>query len=208
MLRTASTRGTCDTRRGPHRAGASHRRDSAGGGQVSATIAVSARTPTEVKGGRVQADSRHVDLQTVAVTMSGVDSGRTELLLPVRLRSNAAYALSASVRAKGASLVSVSVTSTRATGRFVAEGAVDAIKIAEGIDSRTQTPPPEEHPERKRPSYSSTPVVLLTGPSISTAGTLSSPDNAIEVNLSLIVKASVSKEPWELELVLSAGCVE
>lgn len=177
-------------------------------GQVSATVAVSAGTPTEVNGARVRADSRQVDLQTAVITLSGADSGRAELLLPVRLRSNAAYALSASVRAKGASLASVSVTLTRASGRFVAEGAVEAIKIAEGIDARTQTPPPGGRPERKLPSYSSTPVVLLTGPGISTAGTLTSPDNAIEINLSLVVKASVSKEPWELEFVLLAGRVE
>lgn len=177
-------------------------------GQVSATVSVSVGAPTEVKGGPVRVNSRQVDLQTAVLTLSGDDTDNSELLIPVRLRSNAAFALSGSARAKGATLESVFVRATRATGRFVAAGALDAMKITEGIDSRTQTPASAERGKPTSPALGPTPVVLLTGPGISTAGALSSPDNAAEVILSLVVKASPSKRPWELEFVLSADCVK
>ncbi len=170
-------------------------------GQVSATVAVSVAPTTEINAGEVRAISRQVNPQTAVVTLSGTGGATAELLIPVRIRSNAAYELSASVKANGVSLASLSVRSPRATGRFVAAGAVDSIKITNGADFLNQTPQGEGP---LYPDYSA-PFVLLTGSSISTAGTLSSPGNAIEVTLSLTIEPPSGEQQWELEFALTAA---
>ncbi len=174
-------------------------------GQVSAAVAVSVAPGMEVKAGEVQADSRQVNLQTAVVTLSGAGGAVAKLLVPVRIRSNTAYVLSASMKSNGVSLASLSVTSPRATGRFVAAGAVDSIKMTERMDFRKQTLQSSEHNAGLLLPSHYAPIALLTGASISTAGTLSSPDNAIEVTLTLIIEPPSSRQRWEMEVVLTAA---
>jgi hypothetical protein len=90
------------------------------------------------------------------------------------------------------------VTGARATGRFVALDAVEAIDVAAAFDATDST-------QKMRPAalVFPSPATLLTGPRISLAGTSGSPHNAVEVMILAEVEASAEGERGTIELILS-----
>jgi hypothetical protein len=131
---------------------------------------------------------------------SGVSSRR--ITIPLQLRSNVGYTLSASAKLGGATLRGLCVESVRATGRHVAQGAFDAARTATCKDATAGVQTRDAN--RSAPPLSA-PAILLQGQLISLSGTNDSPFNALEVLLRLEVEPQGGTPPGSIELILSAS---
>ncbi|HEX8116785.1 MAG TPA: hypothetical protein VF521_05895 [Pyrinomonadaceae bacterium] len=165
-------------------------------GVVSSTVALSSVQGADVPGVRVTS-ARNAD-GSLTVTLSGSARELTEVRVPVHVRSNTNYTLLAATRADGADLSSLLVVEARPTGNLTATDADAALNVAAPFDGR-------RGPNNlNRPDLSS-PAELLNGPRVSAGGTLLSPDNALEVVLSVNVEPRTDAQSWTVELLLSAA---
>lgn len=167
------------------------------GGQVSGAVAVSVPEGQTLSEGATVAVA-DTDQTTVAVNISGSGGGKASVRLPLQLRSNVGYELRASFDSKDALDVRLSVASLRATGRFVHADALEAVRPGA---ARAGAPDTHLLSIQNRPS----PFAVLSGGPISTAGTFSSPDNAVEVVLSIELQPQTEGRPWSTRLTLSAA---
>ncbi|HKG58710.1 MAG TPA: hypothetical protein VKB05_02945 [Pyrinomonadaceae bacterium] len=118
---------------------------------------------------------------TVRVTLSGTDS--PVIRVPLLVRSNSGFKISAILESKPAVLTQLSVEDVRATGRLVSPQFVNTLDIKSYVD----------------PDISQ-PLLVASGPRISIGGTLHSPDNALEITLLICWKPELSREPVHLTL--------
>jgi hypothetical protein len=162
-------------------------------GQVSGVVAVSlSEVGAAGDGARVAIDG--ADGATIAVSIYGSGPHAARVRLPLQLRSNVGYSLRASFLSADALTARVSVDEVRATGKFVRAGAAEAAKRHEApgapfLTVGNRTPP----------------VVILSGPAVSKAGTLGSPGNSLEVVLSVEVGPRADAGPWSTQLTISAA---
>jgi hypothetical protein len=98
----------------------------------------------------------------VRVTLS---SAATEFRVPLLVRSNCGFKLSAILDSQSAALTDLSVLDVRPTGSLVSSEVVNAIVRPEVTLTTPQ------------------PLFVLTGPRVSLGGTLQSPNNALQVTL-------------------------
>jgi hypothetical protein len=169
-------------------------------GGVSGTVAISIPRNAEAsdKGVRVNV-GRNAD-QSLTVTIDGETRGPALVRIPVQIRSNTSYRLSAAATSSGSGLKSLSVVDARPTGNLVDALAVENLRVATafgagpGVNNLTRA---------GSPNFSS-PAELLSGPRVSLGGTLQSPQNALEVTLSLTVEPRGAGQGWTFELLLSA----
>lgn len=169
------------------------------GGQVSGAVAVSVpEGQTLSEGARVAVDD--ADPTTVAVSISGSGGGKARVRLPLQLRSNVAYDLRASFVSRDALDVRLSVAGLRATGKFVHADALEAVRpgaaLAGTQDIRSSLTTIQNQ---------QSPSAILSGAPISKAGTFSSPDNAVEVVLSIEIEPRTEGRPWSTRLTISAA---
>jgi len=101
---------------------------------------------------------------TVRVTLSGTDAKAPVVRVPLIVRSNSSFKISAAVESTMAELSQLSVIDVRATGLLVSPAAVSELEISQQLDH------------------------LLSGPRISLGGTLDSPNNALQVTLFIRLK--------------------
>lgn len=127
------------------------------------------------------------DRKTVTISCSGSGQRETTLRIPLLIRSNSGYVLSALTRTKAVS-ANVVITEARATGRFVASDALGRLDIVS-----------------VRPADLATPFSILRGTRISLAGTLDSPDNAVEVILLIDLRPEAKAETWQTQVTISAS---
>ncbi len=160
------------------------------GGQVSAVVHVSA-DEARAQGDGAEVSVTDVDAATIAVTISG-SGGEARVRLPIKLRSNVGYALLASNVSQGEIDVRLRVAEMKATGKFVHAKALE-------------TPRPGGPPSFLTLQHSAQPATILSGPPISKAGTLNSPDNAVEIVLSVEVPARADRGPWSTLLTISSA---
>src|SRR3712207_5890755 len=73
-------------------------------GQVSAVVAVSAGPPARVVKGDARVSAEAAVMRELLLSLSGPRGGETQVDIPVRLRSNAAFALIASCTTRGVTL--------------------------------------------------------------------------------------------------------
>lgn len=126
---------------------------------------------------------------TVRLTLSGSDAKSEVIRVPLLVRSNSSFKISALFESQTASLEQLMVTDVHATGNLVVPHVVN------GVDKR-----------REKDRETSLPFVVLTGPRISTGGTLVSPNNALKVTLLIHIKPqTVSGWLVHLTLVGTAG---
>jgi hypothetical protein len=170
-------------------------------GQVSGAVAVSApEAGAAGEGARVSTET--IDGATVAVTISGSGSGVARVRIPVHVRSNVGYSLRASFLSADELTARLSVAEVRATGKFVRAGAAEGAERPEASPAHSLT--------ARNPSP---PVVILSGPPVSKAGTLGSPGNALEVVLSVEIgpradaAARSTRSTWSTRLIVSAAPV-
>ena len=163
-------------------------------GQVSAALAVSAHEARAVSEG-AQVSAADVDANTIAVSISGSGGDGARVSLPLRLRSNVGYRLRASFLSPGALNVRLSVADVRATGKLVHANALAGIRLADA---------PGERAPFLSFQNASPQLAVLSGPPASKGGTFSSPDNAVEIALTIEVRPHAPKEPWSTQLTISA----
>jgi len=103
---------------------------------------------------------------TVRVTLSGTEAKSPVIRVPLLVRSNSSFKISAAVESTTAELTYLSVIDVRATGSLVSPAAVSELQVSPQLD------------------------LLLSGPRVSLGGTLDSPNNALQVTLFIRMK------PW------------
>ena len=108
---------------------------------------------------------------TVRLTLSNTDGESSEIRVPLLVRSNSGFKISAAVESQTAVLTHLSVIDVRPTGRLVSPGVVNAIAVRQEDDVDV-----------------SRPLLLLSGPRVSIGGTLDSSINALQVTLLIRMK--------------------
>jgi hypothetical protein len=173
-------------------------------GQVSEAIFVSIAPNAQLSDEILPVTYSNLDRHTVRLsipTSGSIGTGR-RISIPLQLRSNVGYTLSASANLDGATLLRrLCVESVRATGRHVANGAGNAANMAacEGATAGVHL----RSAKASAPRFSS-PANLLQGHLISLSGTSDSPFNALEVLLRLEVETQGEHPQGHVELILSA----
>jgi hypothetical protein len=173
-------------------------------GGVSETVALSSPGGTNVSADGARVTSSHNPDQSLSITLSGATRGPTRVSIPVQIRSNVGYSLLAAAKADGADLSSLSVVDARPTGDLVAADAVGTLSVEAIFDARPGNGRLTPAAGVTRPNLSSS-VRLLSGPRVSRGGTLGTPQNALEVTLSLVVAPRAGNQAWTIALLLSAA---
>ena len=138
-----------------------------------------------------------VEGNSLRVLLSGNGNGSEEIRVPLLLRSNSGYSVSARVESQSVIVHQLSVADVRATGRFVAPEAINV----------TVSPP---HDRSRMSMANNSPLdlsknfSLFSGPRISVAGTLKSPDNALEVFIVIKVTPIKQAGSWQLNMTLTS----
>jgi hypothetical protein len=132
---------------------------------VSETVTLSAQP------GNVNVASRGAN--AVEITLSGDEIIRVPLLV----RSNSNFKISAISESKTAVLSELSIEDVRATGTLVEPQIVGALHLNPQLDPDT-----------------SQPLLVLTGPRVSLGGTLTSPNNALQITVLIRLKPGSSRE--------------
>ena len=109
----------------------------------------------------------------VDVTLSGDEIIR----LPLLVRSNTGFKISATFDSTTSVLSELSVDNVRATGTLVSPQVVNALHFNPQLDLDL-----------------SEPLLVLSGPRISIGGTLHSPNNALEITLLIRLKPGLPRE--------------
>jgi len=112
----------------------------------------------------------------VSLTLSGDDQ---IVRVPLLVRSNTSFKITAFFEAQTVS--ELSVDNVRATGTLVSPQAVNALHVNPQLD-----------PDLSQP------LLVLTGPRVSLAGTRDSPNNALEITLLIRLKQERPREPIHL----------
>ncbi|HJU56217.1 MAG TPA: hypothetical protein VJ715_16665 [Pyrinomonadaceae bacterium] len=166
------------------------------GGQVSRAVFlnVAPSAPLSADNFRVTHTQANAHTVQLSISISGGEAGLVRI--PLQLRSNAGFKLSASAELSEASLSVMRVTGARGTGRLVAADAVNAATQDAATDGAHASPDAQ--------GFSST-HTLLTGPRISLAGTHDTPSNALEVTLLLEVRPQDGRQHASVELTITAS---
>jgi hypothetical protein len=150
---------------------------------VSQIVALSV-SPTLLQGA-VQIDA-HSDIRTLTLTLSGAASDALAVRVPILIRSNSGYKISALVQSQAVMSAHLAVLDARPTGMFVATDAVANLAVIPELDNRAKNGQVQTDAPNSVPLNSAS-FSVLSGPPVSRAGTLNSADNALEVTLSITV---------------------
>ncbi|HEY0377180.1 MAG TPA: hypothetical protein VGC87_09500 [Pyrinomonadaceae bacterium] len=164
------------------------------GGQVSRAVFLDVAPGAQLSADNIRVTQTQQDARTVhlSISVAGTDAGLVSV--PLQLRSNAGFRLSASAEASNAFLSTMRVTGARATGSLVAAEAVNA--------AAQEAAAGDAHASRLQFSSAHT---ILTGPRISLGGTHDTPSNALEVTLILEVRPDEGYQNSDIELTLTAS---
>ena len=162
---------------------------------VSETVALS--IPPNSRHGNVAMDVVSGG-NTVRLTLSGKGANSGVVRVPLFVRSNIGFKISASAESQTARLTQFSVLEVRATGNLVSPEATNNLEISPQFDRRRLKESVTTEDGASVPDLTS-PVVVLSGPRVSLGGTLDSSNNALEITLLLRVK-SESVRGWTVHL--------
>lgn len=146
-------------------------------GKVSGTVALSIPPNSVHNGVDVNVVSSG---STVRMTLSGTPGKSPVIRVPLLVRSNIAFRISATFESTTAELTHLSVVDVRPTGRLVSPEAVNNLEIPEQFDLQG-------------------PFVLASGPRVSLGGTLQSPNNALQLTLFIRMKPQPTRD-WLVHL--------
>jgi hypothetical protein len=156
-------------------------------GYISGTVALSVAPNASIPS-NVQMNVVNTSNSTVTIFLAGTGSQPTEVSIPVQIRSNVGFEISALLGSNGSILSNLQVDGARPTGRFVAVDAVEKLRASAFTDNRVNQSLP-----------------LLSGSRISMAGSLTSPHNAIEIMLTATIKPVAGEKSWTAEITLSSS---
>lgn len=175
-------------------------------GSVSETVILSLAPQTPLNANEATISYTRLDAQTILVSIKLSGNRGARIVIPAQIRSNVGFTLSASSKSSGSATLShaLRVTGARATGRFVAPDASEAVNAsAATFNATADAGGHARRASHSAPLFNST-ATLLTGPRISLAGMSDSPHNALEVMILAEVEASAEAERGGIELILSA----
>ena len=132
---------------------------------VSETVALSVSPTTHSNMGVMSSGN------TVHITVSGDDTESPVIRVPLLVRSNTSFKISAVFESNTAELSQISVIDVHATGSLVSRQVVDIIDVKRNIESDV-----------------SRPLLVVSGPRVSLGGTLDSPNNALQITLLISLK--------------------
>ena len=167
--------------------------------RVSETVALSVGQAFAENNVRIES---HGAGKMLGLTLSGFSTDVVAVRVPILIRSNTSYRISALVQSPAARLVNFAVIGARPTGRFAAMDAVASLHVAQELDSRSTN---GRIQTAFMPLNLSSSFSILSGPRVSLAGTLSSIDNAVEVTLLITAKPEANAGEWTLHLILTAS---
>ena len=145
---------------------------------VSEVVALSV-LPNSIQGDVVSTGN------TVRITLSGTETDAPVIRVPLLVRSNSSFKISAAAESNTAEVTQFSVTDVRATGTLVSPQAISELNVprqfdVRGLDESTSSVPNLLDPSR--------PVLVASGPRVSRGGTLASPNNALQITLLIRLK--------------------
>ena len=153
-----------------------------GAGSVTLTSSVSKTVALSVAPGFPRSD---IDASVVSsggsvrLTVSSKDADAAVIHVPLLVRSNSAFKISAAFESETAELAQLAVTDVRATGKWVSPHVVNALQTTTGASPST---------------------LVLTGPRVSLGGTLDSPQNALQITLLIRLKQEQPARGWVIHL--------
>ena len=121
---------------------------------------------------------------TVRITVSGDDTASPVIRLPLLVRSNTRFRITADFEPTNAVLRELSAIDLRPTGPWVT-------RLNSALEKKTHLDPDVSHG----------PLLVLSGPRVSFGGTLQSPNNALEATL-LIRLQPQQDRAWRIHLTL------
>ena len=113
---------------------------------------------------------------TVRVMLSSTNAEFPVIRVPLLVRSNCGFKISAVFESQTAVLTHLSVIDVRPTGRLVSPELVNALVVG-----------PEGDLDVSRP------LLVLSGPRVSLGGTLNSPDNALQITLLIRMRPQLGR---------------
>jgi len=122
---------------------------------------------------------------TVRITLSGADADAAVIRVPLLVRSNSSFKISAAVESNTAEVTQLSVVDARATGTLVSPNAVTELNVPREFDVRGLNESTSSVQNLLAPSR---PVLVASGPRVSRGGTLTSPNNALQLTLLIRLK--------------------
>jgi len=120
--------------------------------------------------------------KTLRITLSGKSP---VVRVPLLVRSNTRFSISAMLESTTAELVELSVADIHPTGRLVAPNIITGLDV------------------QRKPLDLSRPLLVARGPRVSLGGTLNSPNNALQINVLIHLKPAQSRD-WQLQLTFVA----
>lgn len=173
------------------------------GGSVSETVFLSIAPNAQTTDSETLVSYVSINARTILVSIKTSGSHTRHISVPLQIRSNAGYTLSYSASGIGTALRGLRVQEARATGKFVAIDAVEAIDVAAEFDATTATA--RMRRASQGVSHFPSAVTLLTGTRISRAGTYDSPHNAVEVALVAEIATNAAGDTQSIEFILTAS---
>ena len=135
----------------------------------------------------------------VRLTLSG--TGAPDIRVPLTIRSNSNFKISAEVESLTAELTQLSVVDVRATGALVSPEAVSDLKVAQEFDRRGLG-----EAAATSPLDISRPLFVLSGRRASLGGTLDSPNNALQVTFLIRINPQTA-QGWVVNLTFAGTAV-
>jgi len=170
-------------------------------GQVSLNGAVSETVVLSVlpgfSAGKVDAEVVRSG-NSLRLTLTSVDAEAPIIRVPLLVRSNTGFRISAVFESDNATLAQLSVIDVYPTGKLVSSRAINLINLTPRFNLRDV-----DKVSRTAHVSVSQPVLVLSGPRISLGGTLDSPNNALQVTL-LIRLQPQPAQTWVIHLTFVA----
>lgn len=129
---------------------------------------------------------------TVRITVTSANSKDPVIRVPLLIRSNSSFKISAAVESTTASLSQLAITDVRATGTLVSPTAITGLNI------------PEHRFNEPDPLDTSEPMIVVSGPRVSLGGTLVSPNNALQITVLIRLKPQPT-HGWFARLTFAAS---
>jgi hypothetical protein len=160
---------------------------------VSETVALSA-LPNLTQG------NVHTDVMSsgnaVRITLSGVNSEAAVIRVPLLVRSNSGFKITVAAETKTATVTQLSVVDAQATGTLVSPQAISALAVPPRFDLRGIN---SSASSALNPLDDVRPLLVASGPRVSLAGTLNSPNNAMQVTILIGLQPQTAHE-WSIHL--------
>jgi hypothetical protein len=138
---------------------------------------------------------------TVRMTLSGSGAESPVIRVPLIVRSNSGFRISAVVESTTPVLSQLAVADVRATGALVSPLAVSELDVPQQFDLRNGSLTSSSSLDISHP------LLVLSGPRVSLGGTLESPNNALQITLLICMKPQPG-QAWLVHLTFAASATD